>query len=449
MNRFAMIGAAACTAATLGLLGTMGQGMATTQTALPSVENSVGQLLAQTFGNVPVNEANFLVVSAPGSAAQPYRLMIVEQLSNNRACWQIPNANVRPTEINALWNTFDFTGVCRLQRDSNGYAVRAGGQDVNGARFEINNRNGDLLLQFAPSTTSRERITIGRTGGISSTGFTKIHLDPGWSLTKRTFEGQIVSSHLVYFTNNLTLAQLLEGSETGGGGTTPPVVTPPPTALPFTDIRNNLYVNEIVRAAELGTISGFPDGRFQPTSPLTREQAVSVMMETAERILPSSLVATLPTAVFSAPFPDVQANRWSAVKIAQARQLGIVAGDAGTGRFRPTDNVSRAELMAMAHKLALIRVDVDAGDVENAPPVPELDATTGALRPNITNPSVFSDISGHWGERVIREMAGFCGIATPLNETGTNFAPNTNALRDYTAAVSVRAMDCPAARRSL
>jgi N-acetylmuramoyl-L-alanine amidase len=448
MKRFAMIGAAACTAATLGLLGTMDRGLATIQSTMSPAVNTTSDLLAQTFGNIPVNEANFLVVAAPGSVSQPYRLMIVEQLSNSRPCWQIPNANVRPTEINALWNTFDFTGVCRLQRDSNGYAVRAGGQDVNGARFEINNRNGDLLLQFAPSTTSRERITIGRTGGISSTGFTTIHLDPGWSLTKRTFEGQIVSSHLVYFTNNLTLAQLLEGVTTGGG-TTPPVVTPPPTALPFTDIRNNLYVNEIVRAAGLGTISGFPDGRFQPTSPLTREQAVSVMMETAERILPSSLVATLPTAVFSAPFPDVQANRWSAVKIAQARQLGIVAGDAGTGQFRPTDNVSRAELMAMARKLALIRVDVNTGDVENAPPVPELDATTGALRPNITNPSVFSDISGHWGERVIREMAGFCGIATPLNETGTNFAPNTNALRDYTAAVSVRAMDCPAARRSL
>ncbi|MEB3289706.1 MAG: DUF3747 domain-containing protein [Leptolyngbya sp.] len=450
MNRFAMMGAAACTAATLGLLGTMDRGIATTPSTLSPATSPTSHLLAQIFGNVPVNEANFLVVAAPGSVAQPYRLMIVEQLSNNRACWQIPNANVRPTEINALWNTFDFTGVCRLQRDSNGYAVRTGGQDVNGARFEVNNRNGDLLLQFAPSTTSRDRITIGRTGGISSTGFTKIHLDPGWSLTKRTFEGQIVSSHLVYFTNDLTLAQLLQGSTTGGGEpTTPPVVTPPTPTSPFSDIRNNLYENEIVRAAELGTISGFPDGRFQPTSPLTREQAVSVMMEIAERILPTSTISNLPTAVFSAPFPDVQANRWSAVKIAQARQLGIVAGDAGSGRFRPTDNVSRAELMAMTYKLALIRVDVGSGDMAGSPPVPEIDPATGALRPNIPNPPVFSDISGHWGERVIREMAGVCGVATPLNETGTSFAPNASALRDYTAAVSVRGIDCPAARPSL
>ncbi len=445
MNRFAKFRAAALTAATLGILGSMGSAIATnTQPDLQPVGRQVSNLLAQTFGNTPVNEANFLVVAAPGSAAQPYRLLIMEQISNNRACWSIPNANVRPTEVNALWNTFDFTGVCRMQRDSNGYAVRLAGQDLAGARFEVNNRNGDLLLQFAPSTTSRDRLTIGRTGGISSTGFTQIHLDPGWSLTKRTFEGQVVSSHLIYFTNDLTLAQLQTGEtggSTGGGGT----VTPPTATLPFTDIRGNRYANEIARAAELGTIAGFPDGRFQPTSPLTREQAVSVMMETAARILPTSVIAELPTAVFGAPFPDVQANRWSAVKIQQAKQLGIVVGDAGTGRFRPTDNVSRAELMAMSHKLALIRVNAGAADTTGTP-VPGSSQVQRRLVPNITNPPVFADISGHWGEQVIREMASFCGIATPLNETGSNFAPNANALRDYTAAVSVRAIDCPAAR---
>ncbi len=444
MNRFARIRAAALTAATLGVLGGMGPGIAAVQPTVEPVGSQVSNLLAQTFGNTPINEANFLVVAAPGSAAQPYRLLIMEQLNNNRACWNITNANVRPTEVNALWNTFDFTGVCRMQRDSNGYAVRLAGQDVAGARFEINNRNGDLLLQFAPSTTSRDRFTIGRTGGISSTGFTKIHLDPGWSLTKRTFEGQVVSSHLVYFTNDLTLAQLQSG-QTGGGTVTPPVTPPPVATLPFTDIRGNRYVNEIVRAAELGTISGFPDGRFQPTSPLTREQAVAVMMQTAARILPTSLIATLPTAVFSPPFPDVATNRWSAVQIQQAKQLGIVAGDGGTGRFRPTENVSRAELMAMTRKLALLRVDADAADTTGTP-VPGEELVQRGLIPNIPNPPVFGDISGHWAEQTIREMAAFCGIATPLNEMGTNFAPNTNALRDYTAAVSVRAVDCPAAR---
>jgi hypothetical protein len=445
MNLLANFKAAALTAATLGIFGGVSPALATAQTTMQPMGSQASTLLAQTFGSVSVDPSNFMVVAGPGSTAQPYRLLIVEQVQPNRACWNVVNANVRPTEVNDLWNTFDFTGTCRLQKDSNGYAVRLAGQDVSGARFEVNNRGGDLLLQFAPSTTSRERIVIGRTGGISSTGFTQIHLEPGWTLTKRTFNGAIVGSHLVYFTNDLTLAQL-QGGQTGTDPGTGTVTPPPVTTLPFNDIRGNRYANDIARAASLGVISGFPDGNFQPTSPLTREQAVSVMMETAGKILPSSVIAELPTAVFSPPFPDVATNRWSALKIQQAKQLGIVTGDFGTGRFRPTDNVSRAELMAMSNKLALVRVDAGAGDTTSTSPVPGRDTVTGGIIPNISNPPVFSDIGGHWAESTIKQMAAFCAIATPLNETGTSFAPNTNALRDYTASVAVRAIDCPAAR---
>ncbi|WOD38901.1 DUF3747 domain-containing protein [Nodosilinea sp. E11] len=439
------------TAATLGVLGGAGQAVAHNHTPIQSAVGQTGTLLAQTFDAIAINEANFLVVSVPGSAAQPHRLYIVEQVQPNPPCWSVANTVGGRTEINALWNTFDFSGVCRLQRDSNGYAIRLNGQDVAGARFEVNQRDGDLLLQFAPSTVSRNRITIGRTNGISSTGFARITLNPGWSLAKRTFGGQIVSSHLVYFTNDATLAQLQanEGiaiSPGPGPGTGQPPVTPPP-APAFRDIQGNRYAADITRAAGLGVISGFAeDNTFRPTTPLTREQAVSVIIETAARILPTSVIAQADQQVSRAPFPDVAANRWSALKIRQAQQLGFVSGDAGTGNFRPTDNVSRAELMAMMYRVALVRANAGAGDTTSTAPVPGLDPATGGLVPNIANPPNFTDISGHWGANAIRQMAAVCAIATPLNETGTNFAPNTNALRDYTAAAAVRAIDCPAAR---
>ncbi|MGB6015434.1 MAG: DUF3747 domain-containing protein, partial [Nodosilinea sp.] len=235
-------------AATLGVLG--GTGQAVAQNPAPGQPmGREGTLLAQTFGNTAINAANFLVVAVPGSTAQPYRLYIVEQLQPNPPCWTIANPGGEPTQVNALWNTFDFTGVCRLQRDTNGYAIRLAGQDLSGARFEVNQKDGDLLLQFAPSTVSRNRITIGRANGISPTGFTQIDLNPGWSLTKRTFNGQVVSSHLLYFTNDLTLAQIQNGEIGGGDPVTPP--DNPPTAA-FTDIRGNRYASEISRAASLG-----------------------------------------------------------------------------------------------------------------------------------------------------------------------------------------------------
>ncbi len=446
MNFKSKLKAAALTAATLGVLGGVSQAIASASTPMQPAMRQTGTLLAQQFGNIAINAANFLVVSVPGSAAQPHKLFIVEQIQPSPPCWSIVNPGGEPTQVNALWNTFDFSGICRLQRDSNGYAVRLNGQDLNGARFQITDRNGDLILQFAPSTTSRDLITIGRTNGISPTGFTQIDLNPGWSLTKRTYQGVIVDSNLVYFTNDATLAQLQagEGVATGPGTTQPPVT---PTPVPFNDIRGNRYANDIARAATLGVMSGFPeDGTFRPLNPLTREQAVSVVMETAGKILPTTALASLPQSVYSPPFPDVATTRWSAIKIEQAKQLGIVTGDFGSGNFRPADNVSRAELIAMMYKLALIRADAGAGDDTSSTAVPGGRDTDGTLVPNVSNPPTFTDISGFWGATAINEMAAYCAVATPLNETGTNFAPNTNALRDYTASVAVRMIDCPAAR---
>ncbi|XGB43593.1 MAG: DUF3747 domain-containing protein [Nodosilinea sp. LVE1205-7] len=440
MTLLTKLKAVTLTAATLGLLGGAGGAVGAISTPIQPMGSTARTLMAQTFGNVAVNEANFLVVAAPGSAAQPYKLLIVEQIKPTPTCWSLANGTDRPTQVNPVWNSFDYTGVCRLQKDSNGYGIRLSGQDLESPRFEVNEQGGELLLQFAPTTTSRDRITIGRTGGISSTRFTKIYLEPGWSLTKRTFNGQIVGSHLVYFTNNLTLAQLQGGTTPPTPSPVPPTPTPPtpvpptpptPTpvppkpASPFKDIQGNRYAADIERAASLGVISGFAeDNSFRPTNPLTREQAVSVMMEVAKRVLPSSVLAQLPQSVYTNPFPDVTANRWSALKLAQAKQLGLVSGD-DTGSFRPGDNVSRAELIAMVSKLALAR---------------------GPISANANNAPIFSDIQGHWAAKVIQQMANYCRVATPLNETGTSFAPQANALRDYTASVAVRIIDCPQAR---
>jgi len=447
MNLSLSLKALALTAATMGVLSGVGQ--AATRPTAVEPSRQTGQRLAQTFGNTPVNQDDFLVVSVPGSSAQPHRLFIVEQMQPSPDCWSLVDANAEPTEVNDLWNSFDYTGICRLQKDSNGYAVWAAGDIGAGGLFELNERNGDILLQFRPNITSRDRFTIGRTNGISSTGYAQIDLDPGWSLTKRTYEGQIVQSNLVYFTNDQTVAQLVAAESdvaTGPSEPSQPTTPTPPGAVPFNDIAGNQYASEIVRASQLGLISGYAeDGTFRPKTPLTREQAVSMVMEAANQILPTSVLATVPQSVFSAPFPDVAQDRWSALKIQQAKDLGLVTGDFESGNFRPADPLSRAELMAMMNKLARLRANAEAADATGTP-VPGADLLSADLEPNTPNPPTFTDTSGHWGASVINEMAGYCGIATPLNETGTNFAPEMDALRDYAAAAMVRLVDCPAAR---
>jgi len=396
--------------------------------------------LAQSFGNTSVNADDFLLVSVPGGTLQPHRLYIIEQLQPSPACWEELNpGGGRPTEINDLWNQFDFSGVCRLQRDSNGFATWIGGQDL-GLQYSLRvvESGGELVLQTRPSQGTT--LTIGRTGGISNTGFARIYLDPGWYLTKRTFNGQIVSSNLVYLTNDATIAQL-EAAETDQVAVSPtPTPTPTPTPIPpatpaFADIQGDRYANLISRAAELGITSGYEDGTFRPRNSISREEAVTLVMETVSRTAATSVIAGLPQQVFSDPFPDVVSSRWSALRIQQAKDLEIVSGDFETGAFRPSDPLTRAELIAMARKAQLV-ISQAAG----------FQGTT--LPPNQT-PVAFTDIGGHWAAATITEMSGYCGIASPLNETGTNFAPDSQALRNYAVTTMVRIIDCPARRQGV
>lgn len=425
---------AALATAVIGVVGGVSSAVANTS-LVEQVAPETAVRIAQTFGNTPVNENNFLLVSVPGGSLQPHRLFIIEQMQPSPACFEVMDDGSLPIEVNDLWNQFDYTGVCRVQKDSNGFAVWIGGEDVGlEYRLQVVERNGNLLLQARPS--QGKTLTVGTTGGISSTGFTKINLNDGWYLTKRTFEGSIVGSHLVYLTNDATIAQL-EAAEGGDDVAVTPTPTPtptpttPPQTPPFTDIQGDIYAAQIARAAQLGITSGYEDGTFKPLNTISREEAVTLVMETIVRTAPASVQAQLPQQVFGDPFPDVSANRWSALRIAQAKQLGIIEGDFETGNFRPGDPLTRAELMALSRKAALARnTEVDA------------------LTPNQT-PMNFSDISGHWAAATIVEMSGYCGVATPLNERGSNFAPENDALRNYAVTAMVRIVDCPARQQGI
>jgi len=420
------------TAATLGVLGGVGQAFATVINSQPQNQITEEQpQLAQLFSNRQVDQDNFLLVAIPGPALNPHPLNIIEQVAASPSCFREINPGAQPTQVEPQWLSVP-TGTCRVQKDSNGMGLWLAGEDMGaGWIFRINPSGNDLVL--TASRSGQTPVVVGRSFGLPTSDFTRIYLNEGWYITQRVDNATGQNLSFIYLTNDLTLAQLQEGDDVA---VTPPTITPQPPMpqpdLPFNDIAGSLYVDEIVRASSLGLMSGFfEDGTFRPSDPLTREQAVSIVMESVYQAAPSSVVAELAQQASSAPFPDVAVDRWSAVKISQAKALGIVSGDFETGAFRPADNVSRAELMAMLDKAA--RLNITGSTVTVADELP----------PN-TTPATLTDISGHWGEAVIKEMAGYCGVATPLNETGTNFAPNTDASRDYAAAAVVRLVDCPA-----
>ncbi|MEH1874260.1 S-layer homology domain-containing protein [Nostoc sp.] len=212
---------------------------------------------------------------------------------------------------------------------------------------------------------------------------------------------------------------------------TKPVVAEVPR---FTDVDADVYAKEIQEAVQKGLIAGFTSNNtFRPTLGLTREQMMSMVINALSKIPASPLTVPHdpPAAaanllkVTSQPFPDVKVTRWSAAMIEWAKDNGIMQGYSD-GTFRPTQIVTRAELMAVLRKAVQYAEDGGGG--------------SGMI--NLQQAIAFSDISNHWAHKQIIEMSAYCGVATPVNETGNAFYPNLGTQRNYAAAATLRMLNC-------
>ena len=93
-------------------------------------------------------DANGVVtIASPYQNGERHQLLIVEQLSNKRACWSEQKTTTMITLINPLLSEFDFSGICGRATDSNGFSVRMGGQDLNWRyALQMLEKNNNLLF---------------------------------------------------------------------------------------------------------------------------------------------------------------------------------------------------------------------------------------------------------------------------------------------------------------
>ncbi len=194
-------------------------------------------------------------------------------------------------------------------------------------------------------------------------------------------------------------------------------------AQAFTDIKGNPYETEIEKAAAEKIVSGFPNKTFRPTQKVTREQAVSIIID-ALSTLTTIDVKEQPTRSVR-PFLDVEPTRWSYDKITWF-QWNIIPQGTSTGNFRPGEDITRAELLDFLRRSAeLLQVKMGGSSF--------LSPTQAEVK--------FSDVSGY-NAQLTQQMSAYCGVASPLNEKGNNFAPTRQAQRDYTTAAVLRTIDC-------
>jgi hypothetical protein len=169
-------------------------------------DNASSQVAAR-FDQREIDANQVIAIAAPVGRTNGYQLLVVEQLSNQRPCWQEQGSN--PTRVEPLLLNFDFTGICGRGTDSNGYSIRAGEQDL-GVQYNLRvvERGGELVLVGVPIGGDRNlpRLEIGRTRGMAQGEFSRIYLDSGWRFTRRTYQGRTLGH--IYLTHDLTLAQL-------------------------------------------------------------------------------------------------------------------------------------------------------------------------------------------------------------------------------------------------
>ncbi|MEG4839041.1 S-layer homology domain-containing protein [Microcoleus sp. B9-D4] len=126
---------------------------------------------------------------------------------------------------------------------------------------------------------------------------------------------------------------------------------------------------------------------------------VSLVWESFQGIQGANI--TFPSHVSIRPYSEVDISRWSAGKLLFARDNKIVNGYQD-GTFKPTQPVTRAELMAVRRRVA--KFGLSAG-----------------MQPNLVakEPSkTFSDIQNYWAASIITQMSSYCSVAAAIKEIG-------------------------------
>lgn len=114
----------------------------------------------------------------------------------------------------------------------------------------------------------------------------------------------------------------------------------------FTDVFDRaFYADAVEWGVEQGITSGVGGGRlFAPVRNLSRAEATTMVWRALGQPAPAG--ATLS----GDPFPDVPEGAWFADPVAWARSAGVVGGI--NGEFRPTQPVTRAQLLAIMWRAA-------------------------------------------------------------------------------------------------
>lgn len=122
----------------------------------------------------------------------------------------------------------------------------------------------------------------------------------------------------------------------------------------YSDVKDTDWCNNAISTlSNMGILKGYEDGTFHPNAPVTRAEFAAIAARFSDG-----------AADDYATFSDVPNDYWASKEIAKAANLGWIKGYKD-GTFRPTNNITRAEVMTLVNRVLERGVD-EEGLTEDA-----------------------------------------------------------------------------------
>ncbi|HBB34348.1 MAG TPA: hypothetical protein DDZ80_16540 [Cyanobacteria bacterium UBA8803] len=106
------------------------------------------------------------------------------------------------------------------------------------------------------------------------------------------------------------------------------------SSTPFSDIQNHWARLFIEALAQLGIVSGFPNGTFRPNNSMTRAEFAAILGKAFTRSSRRQYDG----------FVDVPSTHWAAAVIQKAYETGFISGFPDNS-FRPADRITRIQVL--------------------------------------------------------------------------------------------------------
>ncbi|WP_427159281.1 S-layer homology domain-containing protein [Aliinostoc sp. HNIBRCY26] len=195
-------------------------------------------------------------------------------------------------------------------------------------------------------------------------------------------------------------------------------------ASPFKDVKSDFWAAAaITKAAQMGFISGFPDGTFRPGQNLTKVQAIVSVVNGLQ------LSGGSPN-VLSVYRDRAQIPSYATNPIATATEKQLVVNYPQTDQLEPLRDITRGEIASLIYQ-ALV-----TSGKEKAIASPYIVKVDVAL-------PTFTDLSGHWAEAFIQ---GLASMGMTHGFADGSYQPNKPMTRAQYAALVAGAFN-PAPKR--